>query len=129
MTEPVRLQLSRRRGFDLQQWSRAVNGLDAVKADRSTRLGNPFRVTSATATSCGGTKIVWVVGGWSAPAMWIKDDKTEALAISIRAYRAWITRPENAGLLARARGKNLACWCAEGAPCHADVLLELANKK
>jgi hypothetical protein len=25
------------------------------------------------------------------------------------------------------RGKNLACWCPEGQPCHADVLLELAN--
>lgn len=25
------------------------------------------------------------------------------------------------------RGKNLACWCPLGAPCHADVLLELAN--
>jgi hypothetical protein len=25
------------------------------------------------------------------------------------------------------RGKNLACWCKQGIPCHADVLLELAN--
>lgn len=25
------------------------------------------------------------------------------------------------------RGKNLACWCQPGTPCHADVLLELAN--
>lgn len=25
------------------------------------------------------------------------------------------------------RGFNLACWCRPGAPCHADVLLELAN--
>ncbi len=25
------------------------------------------------------------------------------------------------------RGKNLACWCKLDAPCHADVLLELAN--
>ena len=25
------------------------------------------------------------------------------------------------------RGKNLACWCAQGQPCHADVLLEIAN--
>lgn len=25
------------------------------------------------------------------------------------------------------RGKNLACWCPEGQPCHADVLLEVAN--
>jgi hypothetical protein len=24
-------------------------------------------------------------------------------------------------------GKNLACWCKPGAPCHADVLLEIAN--
>jgi hypothetical protein len=25
------------------------------------------------------------------------------------------------------RGKNLACFCREGAPCHADILLRLAN--
>lgn len=27
------------------------------------------------------------------------------------------------------RGKNLACWCPLDRPCHADVLLKLANKK
>jgi hypothetical protein len=26
------------------------------------------------------------------------------------------------------RGKNLACWCAAG-PCHADILLKLANQE
>ena len=25
------------------------------------------------------------------------------------------------------RGKNLACWCKPGTPCHADTLLEIAN--
>jgi hypothetical protein len=25
-------------------------------------------------------------------------------------------------------GHNLACWCAEGSPCHADVLFDLANR-
>lgn len=25
------------------------------------------------------------------------------------------------------RGKNLACWCPLESPCHADVLLEIAN--
>ena len=25
------------------------------------------------------------------------------------------------------RGKDLACWCPTSQPCHADVLLELAN--
>jgi hypothetical protein len=29
--------------------------------------------------------------------------------------------------LADLRGKNLACWCPLDQPCHADVLLELAN--
>lgn len=27
------------------------------------------------------------------------------------------------------RGKNLACWCPLDQPCHADVLLELANER
>lgn len=26
------------------------------------------------------------------------------------------------------RGMNLACWCPDDQPCHADVLLELANQ-
>lgn len=26
------------------------------------------------------------------------------------------------------RGKDLACWCPPDHPCHADVLLELANR-
>ncbi|MDE2020240.1 MAG: DUF4326 domain-containing protein [Patescibacteria group bacterium] len=25
------------------------------------------------------------------------------------------------------RGKDLACWCKIGSPCHADILLKLAN--
>lgn len=25
------------------------------------------------------------------------------------------------------RGKNLACWCELGEPCHADVLLQIVN--
>ena len=27
------------------------------------------------------------------------------------------------------RGKNLACWCKLGSPCHTDVLIRLANAK
>ena len=30
--------------------------------------------------------------------------------------------------LARLRGKDLACWCRLDQPCHADVLLEVANR-
>lgn len=41
-TQPVRLQLSRRKGFDLQKHSRAVNGLTAVNCARPGKWGNPF---------------------------------------------------------------------------------------
>ena len=27
------------------------------------------------------------------------------------------------------RGKDLACWCKPGEPCHADVLIEVANQE
>lgn len=38
--------------------------------------------------------------------------------------------PEQArAFLAPLKGKNLACWCKPGAPCHADVLLEIANNE
>jgi hypothetical protein len=43
----------------------------------------------------------------------------------------WITAPEQAELLARARrelrGLDLGCYCPIGLPCPADVLLELVN--
>lgn len=29
---------------------------------------------------------------------------------------------------AELRGKDLACWCPLDQPCHADILLEVANK-
>jgi hypothetical protein len=32
-----------------------------------------------------------------------------------------------AALVKHLAGKNLACWCALDQPCHAEVLLELAN--
>jgi hypothetical protein len=52
-------------------------------------------------------------------------------ADAVRLYREHLlTTP---GLLAAARaelaGRDLACWCQPGAPCHADVLLELVNRE
>ena len=34
----------------------------------------------------------------------------------------------NPGFFAELRDKDLACWCRLDQPCHADVLLEIANK-
>lgn len=52
-------------------------------------------------------------------------------------FRLWVTNgsPPLAPLrlllkrLPELRGKNLACWCKPGDACHADVLLELANRE
>ena len=47
-------------------------------------------------------------------------------------FRAWCQKhfdlmPGN-DWLEPLRGFDLACWCKEGSPCHADILLELANQ-
>ena len=47
---------------------------------------------------------------------------------SIALYRQYARDAFNEqDLRACLRGKNLACWCALDQPCHADVLLEMAN--
>ena len=46
----------------------------------------------------------------------------------IAKYRAWIARqPALLAALHELRGKNLVCWCAPER-CHAEVLIELANR-
>lgn len=45
----------------------------------------------------------------------------------IAKYRAWICdQPELISRLSELRGKDLICWCSP-LPCHADVLLDLAD--
>jgi hypothetical protein len=46
----------------------------------------------------------------------------------VQKYKTWInTQPELLDSLEDLRGKDLVCWCAPHA-CHADILLELANR-
>jgi hypothetical protein len=42
-------------------------------------------------------------------------------------YRRWATNALEPRAIELLRGLDLACWCKPGDPCHADVLLELAN--
>jgi hypothetical protein len=97
---PQRIQLQRTRGWRMPP--------GAVKVDRSTSFGNPFV---------------------------IMDGVTDAAFVAA-AFRRWLdgedpSFPERRAALLRRlselRGNDLACWCKPGAPCHADVLLELAN--
>ena len=51
-------------------------------------------------------------------------DRAAAAAWYRKMITAWNPTPDE---LAELRGKNLACWCPLNEPCHADVLLEIAN--
>lgn len=71
---------------------------NTVKVDRSTRWGNPYRVGTC------------LIADASAAVLAFKAN----LPLTLRD-------------LDELRGKDLACWCRIDQPCHADVLLELAN--
>jgi hypothetical protein len=121
---PGRIQRKRTKG-----WKMPPN---TIVVDRSSGFGNPFPISKGKSTYMGKTSDVWVVGTWEGPAMWFRDTKAEATKLAIDAYRAWIKAPRQQDLLTsvkrKLRGKNLACWCTQGQPCHADVLLEIANE-
>jgi Domain of unknown function (DUF4326) len=99
---PQRVQLRRSKGWRMPP--------DTVKVDRSTRYGNPFRV-----------------GEPGIPDVRTSIERFETALRSGELTRDPDSpfRPEH--LRAALRGKNLACWCPLDLPCHADVLLEIAN--
>ncbi len=95
---PRRVQLSRQKGWRMPE--------NTVKVDRTTRWGNRYRVGGPVCRQCGMGKV---------------KDVVEAVELFRQLVAPTMTD------IAQLRGKNLACWCKIGAPCHADVLLELAN--
>lgn len=107
-----RITLSRARGWRMPE--------NTVKVDRSTRWGNPFTVNAAREAGFLSDDVAaFVVDCFSD---WLRGDRQNWLGDDSDKAAAAIT--ENIHLL---RGKNLACWCKPGRPCHADVLLEMAN--
>lgn len=118
---PERIRLSRRRGFDLQAASRALNGLPAKVVARPSRYGNPFRVVKSGDG--------WVVlDRYGRPRTFSEYAKPAAVKIAIILYRDELAASGVRRKAARdLRGYNLACWCQLDEACHADVLLALAS--
>lgn len=108
-----RVQLSRARG-----WRMPPN---TVKVDRTTKWGNPFIVgAQGNAAQC-----VYHYGlllcGYHCLSTGIECGRRQNVA-----YAA--IKAQMPGWKAL-RGKNLACWCRIGEPCHADLILMVANRK
>lgn len=81
---------------------------------RPSKWGNPFKAGQ-----------VLVVADWhGADIGLIGIDIPAALAL----YRCHVVGTFGAEMIqSELRGSDLACWCPLDKPCHADVLLELAN--
>lgn len=116
MTAPVRLRLSRAKGFDLQAASMALNGLPAVNAARPGPLGNPFVVgQDGDRAEC--VRLFQVLtGGYIAIS-------TKASVESQQAALRYVTDNRK-----RLRAHNVACWCPLDASCHGDWLLHVFNR-
>jgi hypothetical protein len=74
----------------------------AIYVGRPTRWGNPWRVDED----------------------FTPRDVVLLFAAALRENRLPFTASD---VRRELRGRDLACWCAPGQPCHADVLLEVAN--
>jgi len=115
MTAPVRLRLSRAKGFDLQALSIATNGLPAAVVTRATIWGNPYSTQPARCLSTSGKR-------YQCKIVASVDEAVDRFRQSFtEGGKRWARLDE-------LRGKNLACACRPDASCHADVLLALANR-
>jgi hypothetical protein len=105
---PKRIRLSRRKG-----WRKPSN---CIVVARPTRWGNRYAV---------GQDVQHIDG----QRVHVRDR-----AHAVQLYREWLDRQlaesEDLGDKIRRElgGRDLACWCPLGGPCHADVLLEVANR-
>ncbi len=122
---PERIQLSRRKGWRMPPAT--------VKVDRTTKWGNPFAVGEPIERGSD----LWPYAAGLFPGA---DDPELAGArlSSIRLLRVedaveahfrWFVEQPHLMLTVEEElgGKDLACWCKPGAPCHADFLLGMAN--
>ncbi|MBE1238002.1 DUF4326 domain-containing protein [Phaeovibrio sulfidiphilus] len=125
---PERIQRRRTKGWSLETEAERLGCTvrDIVYVGRGTPWGNPF-----------------LTGVGSVPA---PGPLTPALrARLVEHYRTWLLKePGHETLwagpdadrcretaleaLGRLRGKHLSCYCPLDGPCHADVLLDLANR-
>ena len=113
-TQPNRIQRKRSKG-----WRMPPN---TIYVGRPSKWGNPLR---ARTRSDGGRKAVLRAYRQliETGAVRVANHMTISGA-DWETHRQYVL--EN---ISQLRGKDLACWCSLDQACHADVLLELANRE
>lgn len=127
---PKRIQRKRTRGWRMPE--------GAVYVGRPSRWGNPFRVGEVAPH-------LHRSGAWP-HELYVDRHRVTDAQQAVRLFRSIIHRlnesqylghgaPDPAYIREHLAGRDLACWCplvdAQGnrVPCHADVLLEIANSE
>ena len=100
IVHPFRVQRKRTKGWKMP--------LNTIYVGRPPKWGNPASVKNGP-----------TIGG-------VHSSFTAEEAVEF--YRDYVTRKFEDWEFDSLRGRNLACWCHLNEPCHADVLLELANQ-
>ncbi len=116
--KPIRVQRKRTKGFKLPE--------NTVCVTRGTAYGNPFKVGEIYRIDweypciASGNSTQFVKG----ELVFIKDNR-----MAVDYFEKWINvMPFSADEIEFIKRKNLACFCALDKPCHADVLLKIANE-
>lgn len=135
---PDRIQISRRKGWRMPPGT--------IKADRNTIFGNPWVPgNQGKVWIPGDGNARWFSSYWlpgpltaldavTAYATWLRDgttllpDMTTISGNSFCADMLATRRDRILNQLMRLRGYHFACWCPASSPCHADVLLRIANE-
>jgi hypothetical protein len=112
----------------------------AVYVGRPTVFGNPFR--PILSTCCPNWDVIddndvrYLIDHERAHRLPYRTSRQEAAANAVRLFLDDLTywlggriehQPGLVAAIEGLRGHDLACWCPLDEPCHADVLLELAN--
>ena len=111
MIRPQRIQRKRTKGWRMPP--------DTIYVGRPTIWGNKFKSEQARDAGYKNTRAMAVY----AFRQFMRGDPIFCQGPADHEARRRIL--ERVGEL---RGKNVACWCALDQPCHADVLLEIANQ-
>ncbi len=126
MRAPKRIQRKRTKGWRLPE--------NTIVVTRPSRWGNPWRIVPVTDHHfpfADAADVTHIEGNRSAGRFEriTRSPHTGAPYWAAQMFRQHVG--ETPGLLeqirAELRGHDLACWCPLDQPCHADVLLEIAN--